>query len=155
MKDKNISMGTESWSLWYKDVLEAMRWLSGEKPHVKEGKEQSWRSLVCCSVELRLQPWMPASRLLATWRPQTLFGLSLMQTSCSVQQNLYTNTWIEPGKLPATTAALGTHYSLHLSLFPIATWSVSHVFFFSGEHLFIYIICSNYLLPCLITVSIL
>lgn len=40
------------------DVMpEAMRWLiSGGKPHVKEGKEQSWRSLVGRSVELRLQP---------------------------------------------------------------------------------------------------
>lgn len=40
------------------DVMpEAMRRLiSGGKPHVKEGREQSWRSLVGRSVELGLQP---------------------------------------------------------------------------------------------------
>ena len=76
-----------------------------------------------------LNACLQTSCYLKTTNP--LWAKSLMQTSCSVQQNIYTNTWIEPGKLPANAAALGTHYSLRLSPFPIATWSVSHVFFFS------------------------
>lgn len=121
-------------------LLETARWEIWEwKLPVKNGEEKSKWCLVCRDVEPLLQPWtsyLQTSCYVKTTNPVS--AKSLMQSSCSTQQNLYIYTWIEAGKLPVTTAALKTGCSITPPL-PVAAWSVSQGVFFPPEHFFIFL----------------
>lgn len=136
-----------SWSLWdgkyEKSCLFRM---------VKWKASSAW--CVVDVVGLLIQPWaacLQTSCYVKTTNP--LWAKSLMQSSCSVQQNLYIYTWIEAGKLPVTGAAVRTDCSVSPSSQLLHGLSLMMSISFSW--IFIYFSYSNDLLPYLIILSVL